>query len=113
MGLRIAPCAGHINHGIRIPQNNWARERRPLAYAPLQVEPLLRRRSPQVEEILLAAPGAARRAKAMAGALAGGPTDSTLAARLQAEFLESQQSEKAREGRASFRDKRQLSWFRE
>jgi methylglutaconyl-CoA hydratase len=65
----------------------------------------------QVEEILLAAPSAARHAKLMAARLAGEPLGAGLVARLQVEFLESQASDEAREGRASFREKRKPGWY--
>jgi methylglutaconyl-CoA hydratase len=64
----------------------------------------------QLEQILLAAPNAARGAKAIAERLAAGAVPPGLAAQLQAEFLESQCSDEAREGKASFREKRKPGW---
>ncbi|OGA76206.1 MAG: hypothetical protein A3G27_11265 [Betaproteobacteria bacterium RIFCSPLOWO2_12_FULL_66_14] len=65
----------------------------------------------QIDEILLAAPTAARNAKLMAARLAGEALSAELIARLQVEFLESQASDEAREGRASFREKRKPGWY--
>jgi methylglutaconyl-CoA hydratase len=64
----------------------------------------------QLDESLLAAPVAARNAKRMGLQLAG-ETPPGLVSRLQAEFLGMQASAEAREGRASFRDRRAPAWY--
>ena len=63
----------------------------------------------QVEQILLAAPQAARNAKAIAARLTPAIPPG-LAAQLQAEFAASHGSAEAQEGKASFREKRKPSW---
>ncbi len=65
----------------------------------------------QVEEILLAGPNAARGAKAIAARLAASAVPPGLVSQLQAEFLQSRQSAEAREGAASFREKRKPGWY--
>jgi methylglutaconyl-CoA hydratase len=64
----------------------------------------------QIEEILLAAPSAARAAKRMGTRLAGGGFAPSLVAQLQAEFQEQRNSIEALEGKRAFRDKRKPNW---
>ncbi len=65
----------------------------------------------QLEEILLAAPQAAARAKQIARRLMGGLPTEADSAEAQAEFLKAQKSAEAIEGKASFREKRKPSWY--
>ena len=65
----------------------------------------------QLEEVLLAAPNAARSAKTIALRL-GSPAGEGFAAQLQAEFMQSRTSTEAEEGTASFREKRRPGWYR-
>jgi methylglutaconyl-CoA hydratase len=65
----------------------------------------------QLEEVLLAAPGAAAAAKRVARRLMGGLPSEAESAELQDDFLKAQQSPEAREGKASFREKRKPAWY--
>ena len=65
----------------------------------------------QIEEILLAAPNAARGAKAIAARLEAWSGNAALVAELQAQFLELRHSAEAEEGQASFRGKRKPAWY--
>jgi 1,4-dihydroxy-2-naphthoyl-CoA synthase len=61
---------------------------------------------------LLSGPNAARAVKASSALLANNPMTPALIEKIQSEFAASQNSEEAREGKASFRDKRKPVWFR-
>ena len=65
-----------------------------------------------LNELMLAGPNATRAVKATAALLADNPLTPVLLERIQSEFAASQNSEEAREGKASFRDKRKPGWFR-
>jgi methylglutaconyl-CoA hydratase len=65
----------------------------------------------QLEEVLLAAPGAAAAAKRVARRLMGGLPTQSESAQLQEDFLRAQASAEAHEGKASFREKRKPSWY--
>ncbi len=81
-----------------------------LAHQVCEDEALEQALDAQVEEIMLAAPGAASAAKAIAARLS--KADSALVAELQAQFLKLRHSAEAAEGQASFREKRKPSWYR-
>ena len=65
-----------------------------------------------VNELLLSGPNATRAVKASSALLANNPMTPALIEKIQSEFAASQNSEEAREGKASFRDKRKPVWFR-
>lgn len=65
-----------------------------------------------VNELLLSGPNATRAVKATSALLAGNPLTPALIESIQADFAASQNSEEAREGKASFREKRKPAWFK-
>jgi methylglutaconyl-CoA hydratase len=65
----------------------------------------------QLEEVLLAGPNAAASAKKVARKLIGGLPTEAESAELQNDFLRAQGSAEAKEGKASFREKRKPAWY--
>ncbi len=65
-----------------------------------------------LNELMLSGPIATRAIKATSALLANSPLTPALIERIQSEFAASQNSDEAREGKASFREKRKPNWFR-
>lgn len=65
-----------------------------------------------INEMMLSGPNATRAVKATSALLASNPLTPSLLQTIQGEFTTSQNSEEAREGKASFREKRKPSWFK-
>jgi len=64
-----------------------------------------------INELLLSGPNATRAIKATSALLANNPVTPALTENIQTTFAASQNSEEAREGKASFREKRKPTWF--
>lgn len=64
-----------------------------------------------INELLLSGPNATRAIKATSALLANNPVTPALIENIQTTFAASQSSEEAREGKASFREKRKPTWF--
>ena len=65
-----------------------------------------------LDELMLSGPNATRAVKATSALLAANALTPALLERIQAEFAASQNSEEAREGKASFREKRKPGWYK-
>ncbi len=65
-----------------------------------------------LNELMLSGPLATRAVKATSALLAGNALTPELIERIQSEFAASQNSDEAREGKASFREKRRPGWFK-
>jgi methylglutaconyl-CoA hydratase len=77
--------------------------------APEKLDETLKR---VLDELMLSGPNATRAVKATGALLANNPVTPGLLAKIQDEFSASQDSEEAREGKASFREKRKPAWFK-
>jgi methylglutaconyl-CoA hydratase len=66
-----------------------------------------------VDGLLLGAPGAIRRAKALLAKHGAGPITDEAVASIEAAFREQSASDEAQEGRLSFREKRKPGWYPE
>ncbi|MFM9970081.1 MAG: enoyl-CoA hydratase/isomerase family protein [Burkholderiales bacterium] len=65
-----------------------------------------------INELMLSGPNATRAVKATSKLLTDNPLTPTLIDNIQTEFSAAQNSEEAREGKASFREKRRPNWYR-
>ena len=65
-----------------------------------------------LNELMLSGPLATRAVKATSALLAGNALTPELIERIQSEFAASQNSDEAREGKASFREKRRPGWYK-